>query len=168
MPLNNINENRPSVWRRRPFSSRLALFADGHAHPFVQIATVNAGLQKFAANVSEAQEQLSLGSAQSREISSCSFEHNLLIMTDRAFLKMFRFNRASLDEVIPLLVWPVNKRRTSYNGYTIRPKLAACAVLCRLATPIRWGKHGEASRKVCHPIFRDIPRSALQFRQCSG
>lgn len=117
MPLNNSNENRPSSRFRRRSASQLALFC-------AERARLN--------------WQLALAGVRSKEISNCSFDYDLSMMTDRRYLELFRFIRRSLEEIIRLFARPETKRRTAYIGYTNTSKLAGCLILARLSAPARW------------------------------
>lgn len=122
------------LWQRRWSSPRLALFAVGCTGSFLPSTAATAALRRFSATMSAAQRQVVLGVTRSSEISCTSFASNLSMMTKWACLKLFRFNRASLEALKSLLARPTHKQRPDYNGYATSLTLAVRMSLRRLAT----------------------------------
>lgn len=132
--LNNINKYRLSFQLRRRSLSNLALIAVGCGRAFLPFIGANNGLRRFQTEISESEWQFVLAGPRSRKISSGSSDYNPSITTERACLDMFRFNQRSLEKIIALLLHPVTKGRTAYNGYAITPTLAKCVIIPCLST----------------------------------
>lgn len=118
------------------------------------------GLYHYAIAMSEAERQVRLGTAQYEEVSSPSFDFNLSMMPERVCLELFRFNQTNLPRIVPLIAWPVAKRRTSLNRYATPPRFAACIVLARLSKPVRCCDMESLLEKFS-PKLADIFQEAL-------
>ena len=72
-------------------------------------------------------------------ISLTSFDDNRFpFMSDDVLLSLFRFRRDDIMRVVEVMSWPLNRKRTKHNRYSVTPLLATCVVLRRLASATRW------------------------------
>ena len=75
----------------------------------------------------------------SLRISITSFDdHRFPFMSDNVLLSLFRFRRDDIMRVVQVMSWPLNRKRTKRNRYSVTPLLATCVVLRRLASATRW------------------------------
>ena len=75
----------------------------------------------------------------SLRISLTSFDdHRFPFMPDDVLLSLFRFCRDDILRVEEVMFWPLNRKWTKRNRYSVTRLLATYVVLLRLASATRW------------------------------
>lgn len=136
--LSRLSYNKPGQWTRRAQLWKHNFLALSTARRRSSTQGLNVALYSCAANMAEAEVEVSHHLDRTSKIWLTYFVKNLDMITNESCVAQFRFGHVELNKIIPLLCWPPAKVKTNGNQYSFNPTLAKCVVLRRLETSTRW------------------------------
>lgn len=155
MSLNIQKAHTKRLWRQRRQNFAAALVT------MFKMETSTVAVIHTATMHANATTELLLLDARTKEINDTSFAFNFGNLTDLACVQLFRFKRDAILLIVSLVGWPVQKTRTTMNGYKADPLMATCIVLRRMATADRWcdlellfGKHAPQLSELCREALK--------------